>query len=214
MQTILFTSIVFALASGLYTSRSGRGPGIILCSFIGLSLVSELTAYYMATYYRNNMPVFHFFSPVLFALLCLYFNRISPTVYKYRLGYISLAACVVISALNTIFFQPVHTMSSNYLLLEGVFGCGMALIALYDFLRDDNNPFIYRSIHFWMTLAMLFHYLGTYIVYLVILFLKQIGAGRNDLVIAYTFLWLVAVLTYIAVGTAFLLFPVKKLKNG
>lgn len=214
MQAILFTSILFALVSGLYTLRSGYGPQVILWSFIGLSLVSELTAYYMATNYRNNMPVFHFFSPVLFALLCLYFNRISPTVSKYNLAYFSLIACVAISALNSAYFQPIHTMNSNYLLLEGLFGCGMALIALYDFLRDDNNPFIYRSIHFWMTLTMLFHYLGTYIVYLVILLLKEIGAGRNDLVTAYTFLWLIAVLTYIAVGVTFMLFPAKKIKNG
>lgn len=214
MQTILFSSILFALLSALFKIQTLSRALRLFSSFIALSLLSELTAFYMSVQYKNNMPVFHIFSPVLFALLCLYFTKISPTIHKYKLGYISLVACIVISALNTAFFQPISTMNSNYLLLEGLFGCGMALIALYDFLRDDNKPFIHRNVHFWITLTMLFHYLGTYIVYLLIMFLKHIGSDHSDLIRAYILLWLLAVTSYIAIGLLFLLVHSKKIENG
>ncbi|MCF3109610.1 hypothetical protein LL912_12590 [Niabella sp. CC-SYL272] len=96
-------------------------------------------------------------------------------------------------------------MNSYYLLLEGLFGCTLALITVYDFLMDEACIFIHRKMHFWITLIVLFHYLTTYIAYLALRLLK-VSNTNSGLNFIYTGLWLFSLVNYIAFGIIYLLY--------
>lgn len=205
MRAVLLSAVIFAFGCGLLNLRSLSAASKTLCLYLGLCVLSEVTAFLMARLYRNNMPVFHVFNPLLFVVLAVYFQRVSPALQKWHLGYWSAGICVAIGVLNTTFSQPIGTMNSNYLLLEGLFACALAFAVLYDLLKDEDNVFIFRVPHFWITVIVLFHYLATYVAYLGLRFLKISGSPPSSLELIYTILWLTTVLTYLGIALSLLL---------
>lgn len=164
----------------------------------------------MVKLYHNNMAVFHIFSPILFLILALYFNQVSVTVRKYYLGYWFAGIGLCASIVNTAFFQPILSLNSNYLLLEGLFVCVLGFITLYDIEKDDTDFDTNKNPHFWIAVIVLFQHVGTYFIYILLQFLELSHTNAANIELAYSALWMTGVVAYLSIGMVYLLFPIQK----
>jgi hypothetical protein len=82
--------------------------------YLGVILFSELFSFFMAKYYRNNMPVYHIVTPLHFLLLGIFFYRnIIDTRIKIFSRWI-IGGFIFFSLINTIFIQNILTFPGNF----------------------------------------------------------------------------------------------------
>src|SRR5690606_22765624 len=92
---IYLVVLTLALFGGVYKLKRRDRASKVLVVLLCLTLVSELTAHWAAIKYRNNMFVYHFFSPVQLILLGVYFDNVVWTLVKKRITIsISIVATV------------------------------------------------------------------------------------------------------------------------
>lgn len=212
-RILLIMAIALAMVSFLRYRKRIKDPFGIIGIYLAFTLISEGIAFYMAVVFKNNLPVFHIFSPILFLLLAWYMDRVSPTIQKLRVAWILGSGAVIISSLNTWLFQPLFSFNSNYLLLEGLFVCILGFIALYDYESDDRHLHLHRNPHFWIVVLFVFKQVIVFFLYIIIYLLDRQQAETTTGVIAiYRTLWGINVLGYIAMGIVFILFS-KRIKN-
>lgn len=133
----------------------------ILIIIITETLIGEATSAYAAIHFHNNLPVYHFFNPIQFFLLSLYFNGVIPWFRKTNIGLAIGIAGFPLSILNTIFLQKITSINSNFLLFEGTTVCIYCLLALHAILLDEEH-LPYRFAHFWITLCCLIFWSSTF----------------------------------------------------
>lgn len=81
--------------------------------YLGIILTSELLSFFMAKYYRTNMPVYHLLTPVHFIALGLFFYQNIEHQKIKKAVIILMAATLLFSVVNSSFFQPVDTFPSH-----------------------------------------------------------------------------------------------------
>lgn len=212
IRAIILVSITVSFGLSVIAWRRQPGALRIISIFLGLNMVSEFVAFFLARRYHNNLAVFHLLSPLLLVVLSLYFTRISESVKKYKAGYIVCAIAVAFSIFNTVVLQPLHTLNSNYLLLQGLCVCVWGFIALYDFEKEDDLRYLNKDPNFWISLILIAQQVGTYLLYIIIEFFELQRLNPNNIRTVYTLLWMIGVLSYLSIGMVFVLLPIKKIK--
>ncbi len=146
---------------GLYQWRLfGRAEKIIVI-LVATTLVAEAFALYASYKWRNNLPVYHLFSPIEFLLISLYFNY---SIKSFRTRHIGLAAGAVgilISLVNTCYFQKATTINSYFLLFEGTSVIIYALLSFHQILLDEEH-LPYPFAQFWITICFLIYWSATF----------------------------------------------------
>jgi hypothetical protein len=91
----------------------------------------------------------------------MYFDRSVGFKRPYRFGLFVSAGGVILSLINTLFFQPYDQINSYFLLFEGCAIIGLCLLSFYRLLiREDVMPG--KMVHFWITICFLFYSSLTY----------------------------------------------------
>ncbi|GAB2778823.1 hypothetical protein GCM10027275_22870 [Rhabdobacter roseus] len=108
--------------------------------------------------------IFHGFTPIEYALLALYFAATIRNGRVKQLIYVSILLHVVLSVLNTIFFQPIQGVNSNSFLLMAFFLVAWALFYFYEMYLLDEPWTVYRNPDFWVATGVLFFYGGSFFV--------------------------------------------------
>jgi hypothetical protein len=210
LRIIILVVLAFSFACCLWRLGGRSRPLRLIVVWVGLTLFSEISAFYLAAVYRNNLAVFHIFAPLLFLNTVMYFTSISPVIKNNRiglsLGIIGLSASVI----NSIYLQPIHTFNSNFLLFGGLCVCTMGFIVLAEYAKNFDSPSPAHNPHFWITVILLFQQVGAYFIYILIRFLELNHANPGNITTAYYMLWMVGVISYFSIGIVFVCFPVKK----
>lgn len=207
---IYFTVLLLALLSALRRFRQLDWPLKIMNCWLLCTVVNEALAALAGIYYRNNMPVYHFFSPLSLLLVSLYYNYTIPLFQKYNIGYIIGLTGLAAAILNTIFFQPLTSLDSNFMLFSGVCIITMALYSFYEMFTDETGLPLMHNIHFWLSFLFLFYWCGTFLIWAflqVLLILKEHEAIKP----VYLALWFINLIKYTGIGIAFLRLSTKKI---
>ncbi len=125
------------------------------------TLLSEVASLYMAFRWHNNLPVYHFFNPIQFFLLSLYFNCSIDYFRKRNLGLIIGSLGALLSVMNTLLLQPLNAINSYFLLFEGTAVAIYCLTAMHEILLDEHH-LPYRFAHFWITICCLLFWSSTF----------------------------------------------------
>ena len=111
---ILYLVIVasgFALGVSFFKRSSGAVRPVIV--YLGLVLALEISSYYMAVIYKNNMPGFHISMPIYFVVIGIFFYRnIVDERVKKTIPW-TVAALLLFAIVNAIFFQPLKSFPDN-----------------------------------------------------------------------------------------------------
>lgn len=207
-QFIIYLIIItLSLSIGLIKYNQIDSASKVIVVLLAITLISEAIAKYAAIKYQNNMPVYHFFNPIELFTISIYFNRNIEYFKKHSIGiYIGLFG-ILMSVLNSLFFQPINTLISYFLLFEGFCIIFMSLFS-YRSMFEDIEMNVVRNPHFWFSSIFLFVSGITYsnwalYSYIGVLMIK-IMPFLNIL------LFIVGVISYASFGLVFLLLPQKQ----
>lgn len=200
---IYISIIIIAITTSLLRYRKLDRASKTLSVLLIVTLLSETVAYYMAKYYRNNFPVYHFFAPVQLFIVGLYFNYSVEKFRKKNIGlYIGIAG-IALAVLNSLYFQPLHTLNSYFLMYEGFCTVFMCLYAFNQMFLDDEYNMLSLP-HFWFTFILLAFWSITYVNWGVH---EVMRINMIDIMsITAQVLWIVNVLTYSGIAFVFLFY--------
>jgi hypothetical protein len=192
--------IALAIITGLLRlKRQGKAEKMLIILLI-LTLSSEIMAYIWAVKFRNNFPVYHIFAPIQLFFVSMYFHYSVDSLSKSKIAiYIGLSGGIL-AAVNTIFFQPITTLNSYFLLFEGLCTIFLSLYAFNKMFINDNLN-ILSIPHFWFTLILLTFWSITYISWGVYEFMR--AKQMNALYIMGAVLWAINIITYLGIGFVF-----------
>lgn len=161
---INFLSLVFAFGFGVWHFRRLGSSLKILAMLIGVTLISETIAGLAGWYFRNNMVVYHIYTPVHLALTALYFNYYLDIFRKRHIGYWIAAVGVLVEILNTVFYQPFDSMNSNSIMFSAVCIIGMSLYAYSRFFYDEAVGNVFKNPHFWISFLFILFWSSTFLI--------------------------------------------------
>lgn len=196
--------IILAIASGFYKLKEIDAASKILLLLLCLTLASEIASHWAALLFNNNMFVYHIFAPIQLILVGIYFDNILPSFKKKKIATIIGIIASITAVVNTVFFQPLKILNSNFLLLEGIIIIALALYTFQLILTNESiNIFQYG--HFWMVVIFIFFWSVTYTTWALY---SVLGVKKLFVIpyVSYT-LWLVNIITYAAIGFVLIYFP-------
>jgi hypothetical protein len=153
-----YSLLIFASLSCLVLFKYAQRPFRLLAILTVLTLISELTAKYVALVLHNNSIVYHFFTPVEFLLYVLIYNAFFSEKKWARILWVCFAVLVLAEIFNTIFFQPLSVSNTNILLLENIL---LVVFSLGLFIKIRESAYyedLLKEGIFWFNCAVLFYY--------------------------------------------------------
>ena len=190
--------------------RETREDKILSCLLL-LTFVSELIGMIMARKYQNNLSLFHFFAPIQFLFIALYFITIDKTLRKNHIGFYVMTFGVTASIVNSLFIQKTHQFNSYYILFEGFIVIAMTLHFFYTLILKDK-VLLFRSKHFWIAVIFLFFWSMTYTYWAlfgaIVTYANEYGPSFGAL------LRYANIITYAALSIVFILNKKQILHNG
>jgi hypothetical protein len=174
------------------------------------ALISELVSEYAIRQYRNNMPVFHVWSPIELFIICIYFEQRISFIKQYRIGRIIGCMGIVLAILNAIFFQPITTINSVFLLFEGFSIIGLSLFAFYRLVLEEAE--IMLNPHFWFSTILLIFWSSVFVYWGIYpMLLTSLSAYMKGLTSA---LWTINICCYLGMATVFFLYKKMSITSG
>lgn len=139
-----------------------RNTDRIIGFFILLAGFGELASYFLIKFVGSNYFFSHIYSPIELFVLCFYFNQSILSFRKRNLGiYIGIVG-IIVSLIDSIFFQnPFTSLNSYFLLFEASVIIVLCLISFFQILMDEERM-PYNFAHFWITIGLLFFWCSTF----------------------------------------------------
>lgn len=200
---IYLTVLSFALIGGVYKISQRDFATKTLVALLCITLLSELTAHWAAIKFRNNMFVYHFFSPIQLIFLGVYFDNVISRLKRIQFAKVVCAIATIAAVVNTVFFQSLKILNSNFLLLEGLIIMALALYT-FQLILSDERINIYSYGHFWMIVIFIFFWSITYTWWALYTVLQE--KERYVLSHISRVLWAVNIITYAAIGFVLIYF--------
>lgn len=199
---IYFSIIASGLISSLINRKFLHPADKYLHYLLLCNIVVELSAIYFMKVYKNNMYVYNIFSPIELFLIALYFQERIDWLKKRKIGIYIGCVGIIFAICNSIFWQPINTINSIFLLFEGFVIIGLCVFSYYQ-LMLHRQPII-SNVHFWFTTIFLFYwsclfsYWGMYD-----MLLTELNSYMNP---ATYILWIVNIVSYLGLATIFLFY--------
>lgn len=183
-----------------------------ICVLIWTGSITELLAWYWAKHFHNNLPVYNIFGYFELTLVSLYFNYSIDTFRKRHIGYYITGIGIILGIANTVFFQPINTLNSNFIFIECLCIVSMSLYSFYRLLLVSNNLYLQNNTHFWVPCVLIFYWCTTLFSWGMYDFFA--GVFQDRVGILNICLVLVNIITYLAYAAIFFLpSKIKKLNE-
>lgn len=199
-------SILFAFICSLLRLKKGGRSVMWLSAFLGITFLTEAVAAYCNFRYHFNLYVYNIMGPVMMLCSALYFNYSNSSLRCRHIGWYAGVGGFVFTALNSIFFEPLNTLNTNFESLECVCMCAFALSYFYSLYYKDHNYRLMRDPHFWIAFLFLFFYAGTFMARAGIEVLKHYSVNGRMSVKTYQIVFAMVLAFYSGLGVVFLTF--------
>lgn len=120
----------------------------------------EISSFALLRIFGQNAFLSHFYSPLEFFLVSLYFNY-SLTVLRGRIGIFAGLFGAVCSVLNTLFLQPLSNINSHFLLFESTVIMLYCLMAFHQLLNLEEAS-MHRFTLFWIAVCFMMFWGATF----------------------------------------------------
>jgi hypothetical protein len=177
-QFIFYLCIIasgFLLGALSYTRyRKLRSVTLLLT----LTFISEITAQFCAVKFRNNMPVYHLFSPLQLLLLGLFFfNNLEHGAARSALPKIIIAA-IAFSIINAVFIQGINAYPSYFFNIESLIVILYSSILFIQYLERPSEENIFKNPVFIADIAILWFYIFSFLYFLVYDYFVKMNISR------------------------------------
>jgi len=204
-STILIFTAFLPVIIGLFRYRIMDPGARIFFYLCVLSLTVESLAYYMAFRYHNNLVVYNLSSIIELFLISVYFNYTIESFRKRNIGLIIGLIGVIVGVVNNFFIQSIYRITYLFLFYQSLVIITMSIISLAAFLKPDDSRQIKNEVHFWLPVILIFFWSLSYLFFSVINFYSvRLKVVAPEIILI---LFLIGVLTNIAIATIFFLYP-------
>jgi hypothetical protein len=157
-MTIRFTCYLLLLVSvfaiGILRYKRVSIASNILTLLIGVTLVSEVISRILAIKIHNNIPIYHFISPIEFIGFSAVYHYLF-TNYSIKKAIVGLIALLTLaSVVDTLFFETLLVFPSKYYMVSEAIYLIYALLGFRQMLLNPIQVPIYKQSFFWLNTAM------------------------------------------------------------
>jgi len=185
-------------------------PGKMMCLLIWNGFLTEWLGAYTARYYGTNLPVYNLSTLTEYFIICLFFNYSLLGFRGKHIGIYIGTAGVLAGIGNTLKFQPLAQINSNFIFLECLTVVCLTLFLTFRMLIAlDVVPS--REIYFWFASVLLFYHTSTLWIWAIYDYVYHQSGAQGSLVLEYS-LMVVGIITYSAYALLLYLYP--KLKRS
>ena len=203
---LLYCSIaVLASACGAARYKEFDTATKIFAVYIIVATISEITAFLCGKFLHDNMPVYAVYNLLEFVFVSMFFNRSIDVFYKRNVGYYIAVIGLFVGIINIVCIQGIHSLNSYFLFFEGVVIIAMALLLFFRLLINNNHLQLYRSPHFWLATVLVFFWSITMLNWS--MYDYFLANHKELLVFVNTSIVVVGIVTYVAIGCIFILYP-------
>jgi len=194
--------------TGFYRFKKIDLASKILCLFTVLVFITEITGFYAANKYKTNLPVYSIYGFLEFGMISLYFNYSIDHFKKRNIGIIIGIIGITLGIINTALWQPLNTINSYFIFIEGICIVGMAMFSFFRLLLKNENLRLHNQPHFWFSGILSFYWSATFLNWGLYDYLVSNADKRINLL--FMFLIVINILTYLSMEIVFLLYPKMK----
>jgi hypothetical protein len=197
--------LVIALCSSIVRYKGMDTASRVLCFLLGISVITEIVAYYSAKKYHTNLAIYTIYTLVEFSLISMYFNYSIDFFYKHKLGIYIGAIGLLLGVANIIFLQPINQINSYFLFFESITIIAMCFTAFARLTMLHDQLQLLKYHHFWFLIIITFFWCSTFLnssLYKYIVF----TLGKNGWILL-TLNLIENIVTYCSFAIVFLLYP-------
>jgi len=138
----------------------------MLISLMILWLVTTLAAVYSTKYagLKNNLFIFHIFTPLEYVLLALFYRDIIVNKIVKKAITWSIPIFILLAILFSLFIQKPDTSNSGMITIESVIIIFLSLFFLREVLLLQHATILYRFPLFWICVGILFYFTGNLVI--------------------------------------------------
>ena len=204
LSNIYFSFLLLITALGTYRFSMFELPDRLFFFLIATGLINEIIVRIFHYRQIDTMILYHFYCPVDFILVTLFFLYSINIRQKVPSIVTVLVLIPMLGYLNYKYLQPVNHIASNMFTLESFSAIIMALFALYKILVDDRIDLLYKYANFWFWAFSLILYGGTFFFWAYII---VIAKDDHFIEIAQNIQGLINIFVLIGIGLVFLFYP-------
>jgi len=156
IELIIYFLILFTIVlSGLAKVRLLTYPFKILLSIILFTLISELTARFLAIKIHNSNPPYHILCIIQFAGFALIFRNLITHPFARKITSYSIPVFTLIALLNIIFLQNFFSFPSNAIMFSDIIFIIFSLVLFVQMLFESKELPLYKKSIFWFNTSVL-----------------------------------------------------------
>jgi hypothetical protein len=126
-----------------------------------MTFVAETAAFFVDRLHGSSEVVYHFFSPIEFFMISLYFNSSVRILHKNNIGFYIGISGFLLAILNVAFFQNIKDINSHFLLFEGTATIIYCLLSFHQILLDEERlPYAFAQ--FWISTCLIIFWSTTF----------------------------------------------------
>ncbi|GAB3908630.1 hypothetical protein GCM10028803_44620 [Larkinella knui] len=171
--TFLLISLIVAINQRRFLTENFRW----LMWSLYVTCVVEGIGYYHLKMVKNSNFIYHFYQPIEYMLVALFFlNTINSVSVKKWIGR-SIPGFLLVCVLNTLFFQKLNSPNSTSFMVESALLILWSGIYFFELFKGNTEEKIWAIPEFWISTGVLFFYAGTFFLMGLLNYLYKVDMG-------------------------------------
>jgi len=179
IATILLYAFVIPLIISVFKFKHLSKELKVLSYYLYLSAISEITAQILASYFSNNLPVFHVYTIAEFFLLGYIYHLILKDNLKNLVLYI-IAGFTIFSIINSLFIQKITEFNTYARTVENILLILLSIIYFYTVLKDLKIKRLSKEPMIWINMGVLFYFSCSLFLFIFSNILLNLSMKIND----------------------------------
>ena len=197
---LLLLVVVFVIGALQYKKRSA--PFQALTLLVGVTVVSESLGRCLTYRNGNSMPVYHIYIILLYLFYAWIYRELSTSPAIKKAILISAPVFVVLSIVNSLYYQSVKQFPSNMLLIACVLIIVLSLLIYRQMLSFPIEESLFRQPVFWLNTGTLFFFTTTFLFWS---FFNYFIRQKLNLTLLTDMIYLSNIIYYVVLGVSLLL---------
>lgn len=147
--------VIILIGFVLGLTRMANNPIKPIIILLGVTLASEIVSRILVHNIHNSNPPYHFLNPLQSMLWGIFFWQQFNSSVKKKITLIACALLVILSIINSIFFQSLYVLPDNILRIQSFLFITLAFLLFFQIMDEHSEVNIFKDPVFLVTVALL-----------------------------------------------------------
>jgi hypothetical protein len=156
--------LLITLIIGLKRKNNFGEEYLFLRLLLIITFIVEFIAFIMLRFYKiNTTIIFHFFYPVEFILIALFYQKSISNTFVKKVALISIVMHPIISVYWSLYVQRVGEYNSYVSMLSAILIIFYSSFLIFELFRKQSQK-LFNVPSFWISTGLLFFYAGSFFI--------------------------------------------------